>query len=135
MLDICAKFYDHRSNNTKLLTPPPPPLQLTVQKSPCQIGLRGYVPDKILSDSISNKSKNVDNLYHLYLSSCMRQNTRLDLFHEKNWKGPLARHEKTNVLCIISSLNLFPSNSLKRLSISAFKSVSRYFDHIVKERN
>ena len=56
-------------------------------------------------------------------------------FMKKNWKGPLARHEKTNVLCIISSLNLFPSNSLKRLSISAFKSVSRYFDHIVKERN
>ena len=53
MLDICAKFYDHRSNNTKLLSPPPP--QLMVQKSPCQIGLRGYVLDKILSDSISNK--------------------------------------------------------------------------------
>ena len=52
MLDICAKFYDHRSNNTKLLSPPP---QLKVQKSPCQIGLRGYVPDKILSDSICNK--------------------------------------------------------------------------------
>ena len=51
------------------------------------------------------------------------------LFHEKNWKGPLARHEETNVLCIISSLN-----SLKRLSISAFKLVSRYFDHIVNER-
>ena len=51
MFDICAKFDDHRSNNTKLLSPP----QLTVQKSPCQIGLRGYVPDKILSDSISNK--------------------------------------------------------------------------------
>ena len=140
MLDICAKFYDHQSNSTKLLPSPP---QLTVQKSPCQIGLRGYVPDKILSDSVSNKSKNVDNLYHLYLSNYMHQNTRLDLchmccqplFHEKNWKGPLARHEKTNVLCIISSLNLFPSNSLKRLSISAFKSVSRYFDHIVKERN
>ena len=34
----------------------------------------------------------------------------------------------------ISSLNLFPSNSLKRLSISAFKSVSRYFDHIYRIR-
>ena len=48
------------------------------------------------------ESKNVDNLYHLYLSIDMHQNTRLDLchmrcqplFHEKNWKGPLAQHEK-----------------------------------------
>ena len=104
MLDICAKFYDHQSNNTKLLCPPPP--QLTVQKSPCQIGLRGYVPDKILSDSISNKyiyiyisnRKNVDNLYHLYSSIYMCQNTRLDLchmrcqplFHEKKLKRAIS---------------------------------------------
>ena len=102
MLDICAKFYDHRSNNTKLLSPSP--LQLTVQKSPCKIGLSGYVPDKILSDSISNNyiyisnRKNVDNLYHLYSSIYMRQNTRLDLchmrcqplFHEKKLKRAIS---------------------------------------------
>ena len=38
-LDTCAKFYDHRSNNNKVMmegphAPPPPPPWLTVQKKP-----------------------------------------------------------------------------------------------------
>ena len=57
--------------------------------------------------SFSNKYIYVHNLYHLYLSIYMLQNTGLDLyhmccqplFHEKNWKGPIPRHEKTNALC------------------------------------
>ena len=139
MLDICAKLYDHRSKH-KVIKPPPPPPPADGSKSLCQIGLRGYVPDKILSDSIFNKYIYIYRIEKMLITCttfiCQSICVKIPdwtfvictvslCFMKKNWKGPLARHEKTNVLCIISSLNLFPSNSLKRLSISAFKSVSR----------
>ena len=37
-LDTCTKFHDHRSNKNKVMMGVP--LLLTVQKGPCQIGLR-----------------------------------------------------------------------------------------------
>ena len=48
-LDTCAKFHDHQSNNNKVImrggSSPPPPQWLTIQKSPCQIGLKSSSED------------------------------------------------------------------------------------------
>ena len=51
MLGICAKFYDHRSKHKIVKAPP----TADGSKKPMSNGVERYVPDKILSDSISNK--------------------------------------------------------------------------------
>ena len=42
MLDICAKFHDHQSNNNKVMMGAlmPPTMTDGSKKSPCQIGLK-----------------------------------------------------------------------------------------------
>ena len=100
---------------------------MMVQKSPCQIGLKDYVPDEnmmiicttFICQSICVKISDWTFII-CAISLC---------FMKKIEKGHLLGMRKLTYSAI-SSLNLFPRNRLKRLPISAFQSVSKYFDNM-----